>query len=233
MLSLLSDKKIDGVSIFSEYVSSNSIEELLELKEKKNIKIGLHFNLTLTQSKNKKINVKYLLFKSLFSIIDKVSVANDFENQLNLFIKKLGFYPDFIDGHEHVHAFPIISNVIYKKLKAINYEGLVRYVGSGSTDLFMRSLKYNFFLKYITLEIIAITQKTLLKKNNLKFNKSFDGLLPDKKSKNLKKILNEIYKPSNSRQLLIMCHPGSRHSSGSNFFQSSDRAFETNYLSKL
>ena len=52
------------------------------------------------------------------------------------------------DPRQRIDKGDKISNVIYKKLKAINYEGLVRYVGSGSIDLFMRSLKYNFFSKY-------------------------------------------------------------------------------------
>ena len=60
MLSLLSHKKIDGVSIFSEYVSSNSIEELLELKEKKNIKNSIKIKLQRLHA----VIVKYDLFNA-------------------------------------------------------------------------------------------------------------------------------------------------------------------------
>ena len=46
MLRLLNNKKIDGVSVFSDLISQTQINELMSARSQQNIQIGLHFNLT-------------------------------------------------------------------------------------------------------------------------------------------------------------------------------------------
>jgi chitin disaccharide deacetylase len=231
MLDLCSLKKIDGVSVFPKYISQDQIDSLLVLRKNRNIKIGLHFNLTLGDDKNSLKSIKQLLIQSLFGSIDKELIAREFDLQLKVFKDKFNCYPDFIDGHEHVHAFPVISKIVCKKLHYIQYTGLVRYIGSRSKDVLIRSIKYGFFLKFITLEILAFSQRKHLSRNNLRFNERFDGLLPLNSSGKLVKILQGIYGGSNLQSTIIMCHPGIIGPGlKSNFFGSEDREIEKNFL---
>ncbi|MDA9142060.1 ChbG/HpnK family deacetylase [Gammaproteobacteria bacterium] len=231
MLDLCSLKKIDGVSVFPKYISQDQIDSMLDLRKNRGIKIGLHFNLTLDDDKNSLKSIKQLLIQSLFRPLDKELIAREFDSQLKVFKDKFNCYPDFIDGHEHVHAFPVISKIVCKKLHDIQYTGLVRYIGSRSKDVLIRSIKHGFFLKFITLEILAFGQRKHLIKNNLRFNERFDGLLPSNSSGNLVKILQGIYGSSNLQSTIIMCHPGIIGTGlKSNFFGSKDREIEKNFL---
>ena len=233
MLDLCNLRKIDGVSIFPKYVSQDQVHSLKLLRKSHNIKIGLHFNLTLDDDKNCSITRERLLVQSILNSINKDFISQEFDLQLKVFKKKFNQDPDFIDGHEHVHAFPRISKIICKMLHANQYKGLVRYVGSRSKNVFRRSIKYRFFLKFITLEILALNQKKILQENSLLFNHSFDGLIPSNSSGKLLEILQEIYNSKNHEYVLIMCHPGKGSQKlKNNFFTSKDREIEKNFLAK-
>jgi len=77
------------------------------------IAVGLHLNLTLggplgampglapngTFSKR-----DALVARALLGLVDAVEIGAEIERQLDAFEKGLGFPPDHIDGHEHVHV---------------------------------------------------------------------------------------------------------------------------------
>ena len=92
-------------------------------KYKINPKVGLHFSLTeKTSSKyyiksffsKKNIKLLELLIRSKLYLISKNKISKILDHQYNLFEKEFGRAPDFIDGHQHVHQFPIIRDVLIK-----------------------------------------------------------------------------------------------------------------------
>jgi predicted glycoside hydrolase/deacetylase ChbG (UPF0249 family) len=85
--------------------------------------IGLHLNLTHafnadnTQADNKQaFSIKHpLLYWLLFSqlrLLSRSRLTQIFCHQIDAFSKHLGRLPDFIDGHQHVHAFPVIRDAL-------------------------------------------------------------------------------------------------------------------------
>ena len=88
--------------------------ELLALK--KQPQIGLHFNLTegtlLSIPGKSCFSLNELLFKTHLASIKLSFIAQEFTQQLEQFIQVMGRVPDFIDGHQHVHQFPRIRQVI-------------------------------------------------------------------------------------------------------------------------
>ena len=204
MLDLCSAEKIDGVSVFPKYISEKHINSLLALRKNHGIKIGLHFNLTIGDHKQSLLSVQKLLMRSMLGLLDKRLIAEEFNMQLNIFKDKFNCSPDFIDGHEHVHAFPVIAKIICAKLNKIKYSGLVRHIGSRSREILLRSIRYNFFLKFITLEVLSINQRIELRKNNFNFNEKFDGLLPLNPADKILGILREIYTSEDLEPTLIM-----------------------------
>lgn len=71
--------------------------------------IGLHLNLThaFAADSTKRPLWYWLLFSAL-RIVSRQSLAQEFCRQIDSFKQHLGRLPDFIDGHQHVHAFPVI-----------------------------------------------------------------------------------------------------------------------------
>lgn len=74
---------------------------------------GLHFNLTEGEPLSAALRRRWPRFPSLGSVIAQAflgrlpaEVADEFQAQLQRFAEITGRPPDFIDGHQHVHALP-------------------------------------------------------------------------------------------------------------------------------
>ena len=81
------------------------------------IDIGLHFNLTegtalsqgyIAAHGNSFYPLPRLLCQAFLRRLDKAAIAAECHAQIDQFAKTLGFLPHFIDGHQHVHQFPVI-----------------------------------------------------------------------------------------------------------------------------
>lgn len=88
--------------------------ELFALKD--NLQIGLHFNLTeghwVSEPDRPCFTLNELLVKTHLHLIKPALIAKEFNAQLDQYIQALDSLPDFIDGHQHVHQFPVIREVI-------------------------------------------------------------------------------------------------------------------------
>ena len=90
--------------------------------------VGLHVNLTqgapLSQAWIDKYGASFkplswLIMMCFSHKLDKQVVALELDKQLDAFIAKTGRFPDFIDGHQHVHQFPVIREHLLSKKQAI------------------------------------------------------------------------------------------------------------------
>ncbi|HEY8992116.1 MAG TPA: ChbG/HpnK family deacetylase [Luteolibacter sp.] len=77
--------------------------------------IGLHFNLTLPFGQSER-RVTPLLAASLLGGIDRGWVLRRFDAQWRAFVETAGRVPDFVDGHQHVHAFPGVREGVIERL---------------------------------------------------------------------------------------------------------------------
>jgi predicted glycoside hydrolase/deacetylase ChbG (UPF0249 family) len=82
------------------------------------IDLGLHLNLTepLGQ-KGLCLPLGQLLFRTYAGLISKQALAEQIETQLDLFENHIGHSPDFIDGHLHVHQFPIVRELLVREVQ--------------------------------------------------------------------------------------------------------------------
>jgi len=84
------------------------------------VDIGLHFNLTLGRPLSNIFRANYgHVFPSLswwmaYALIGKLNknvIASELQAQLDTFMEHLGL-PTHIDGHQHLHQFPLIQDVV-------------------------------------------------------------------------------------------------------------------------
>jgi chitin disaccharide deacetylase len=77
--------------------------------------VGLHLNLTLGAPAGAMPKLapggtfpgrNALLLRALPGLLDAQEVRDEIERQLDAFERRIGFAPDHIDGHEHVHVLP-------------------------------------------------------------------------------------------------------------------------------
>lgn len=113
VIDLATDKKINGTSVLVDapYLTEDYIEEAILLKHKNQLQIGLHLNFTeiLSPAQNpelvKPIN-KQLIASKFYTGKTVQAIYEEIERQFFLFKELFDEYPNFIDGHQHVHMLP-------------------------------------------------------------------------------------------------------------------------------
>ena len=162
---------------------------------RQHIQIGLHFNLT----EKKAFTLPELLIKSHLKCLPLSLIAQEFQAQLDEFIETMGFFPHFIDGHQHVHQLPGIRTLLLEKASEMRRHSCwVRATYPSQSH----SLKA---------AVLALTggrcfQKELAK-NKIASNSSFEGIYHF----NSKKAYRTYFRRwlSHAKDgTLIMCHPG-------------------------
>ena len=112
ILELVKNSRLQAVTVFSEAPGWQTQGPAL-LEYSQQIDIGIHLNLTQDFNQQAPLfGLGELLIKSHLRLIDKSSIKDSFRRQIDAFIKLSGRLPNFLDGHQHVHAFPVISTVL-------------------------------------------------------------------------------------------------------------------------
>ena len=179
------------------------------------LSIGLHFNLTHGKAISTAFINEYgenfstlssLLGRALSRRLKKDVIAAEFEAQIDRFMEGLGQLPDFVDGHQHIHQFPVIRDAfidVYKR--RLESESVsVRWVNERLrlSDLFKN------FKKLIILASGTTTFKTLLEQNHIPHNETFAGIYPfGVESERYREWFIKFLQASEDGTL-IMCHPG-------------------------
>lgn len=112
ILQLLQLDRLHAVSVMSQgpawAVGAPALNEFRE-----GVDIGLHLNLTHRFGND--IHARPLsvwLLRAFSGGIDQRAVRDTFRRQIDLFVQQLGRLPDYLDGHQHVHAFPGVREVL-------------------------------------------------------------------------------------------------------------------------
>lgn len=214
---LLLKNKINATSCMTD--TKFWIKEAKNLKKeinktKNNNLIGLHFTLTEQVNskhfirscfKNKNISLLELLIRSKLRLVSFDKIYEILNYQYNAFIKEFNKQPDFIDGHQHIHQFPVVRDVFikfYKDNKLVSNNCFLRttYPLYGSKDLLKQII-----IKASGSKIFA----RLIKKNNIPTNIGFSGLykLKSESYENIRSCYKYFFSEVKHNSL-IMCHPG-------------------------
>ncbi|MBK2094006.1 ChbG/HpnK family deacetylase [Francisella philomiragia] len=174
------------------------------------INVGIHLNLTegtpFTEAKSLVSNdsfipVSKLLIKSQLRFIKYKDVYNELKYQIKYFIDNWGNLPDFIDGHQHVHHFPIIRKALvslYKEFNMYNKQTYIRSTYNMSKPDFKSKVIYYSGAKKLNKMLVS---------NNLKHNTSFAGVYSlESSAEDFQKVINHAYKNIQDGGI-IMCHP--------------------------
>lgn len=117
-MQLAAQGRITGASVMSLSPHWPSTARLLAPVQEK-IDIGLHVDFTseFAIQSGHGASLGVLMLKSLSNALDKVLIERCLHQQLDLFEKYHGAQPDHLDGHQHVHQFPVIRDALIKVLK--------------------------------------------------------------------------------------------------------------------
>lgn len=176
--------------------------------------IGLHVNLTEGKAlSGKYINTHGEVFRSLPRLLcdaflrrlDKQAVLAECIAQIDKFAEITGFLPQFLDGHQHVHQFPVIREAIIEayQQRLKNQNAYVRLV----KEPFKFGDIYQAHKKIIIRLSGARALQDLLEKNNIDYNQSFAGIYDFRRARFYPRLFTEFLRSIQDKGL-IMCHPG-------------------------
>ena len=206
ILNLIQNKKVNSVSCIT--TTDNWKEKAKDLLPySKNIEIGLH--LTLTDPKPiyfSKSSLKALIKKIYLKQVHKKELLREFHAQIDLFKKHLGRLPDYIDGHEFCHHFPITRDSLVDLTNELDFKKNKIYIRifNPSQISFLKNPIFYLINKLACFPSKKLIQ--LLKNNNLNYNSRLLGLHPY--FLNPKKYFEYYFSAQPRKKDIFFTHPG-------------------------
>ena len=110
ILDLVRMRRISAVSCLTEApLWQDTGTELKSLRN--NVMLGLHFNLTESFGDDRP-SLGRIIAACATRRLRPAEIVTKLTQQIDLFVNVIGELPDYIDGHQHVHSFPVIAGAV-------------------------------------------------------------------------------------------------------------------------
>lgn len=205
ILSAVDAQRINAVSCMTNALDWPK-HALPLLNRRPHVFIGLHINLTHGPALSHAWRVTYgeqlgdlfsLIRSSYVRALDPYVIKAECVAQLEAFRAELGVYPDFMDGHQHIHQLPQIRDVLLDVYQTSQLTGFIRNTAAS----------FGFSKAYLLACLGGMTLKRRLMREGISTNASFSGVYPFHRAMNYRRYFNYFLKESRDKGL-IMCHPG-------------------------
>jgi predicted glycoside hydrolase/deacetylase ChbG (UPF0249 family) len=176
--------------------------------------IGLHFNLTLGSPLGALPGLApsgqfpvlgRLLRAALLGRLSRSEIATEIARQLDTFAQHFGRLPDFVDGHQHVHALPIVRAALLRTLVEQGLAGRLwlRDPGERLPAILARPVRGK------ALAVAALTAGFAAPARAAGFalNQGFAGFSDFDPAGDYAALFDSFLRAAGRRHL-VMCHPG-------------------------
>jgi chitin disaccharide deacetylase len=116
----------------------------LRATDPRSVDVGLHLDLTEHPLRRQARGIARVIACSLLHTLDRNSVRREIVAQLDAFEAAMGRTPAFVDGHQHVHQFPVVREELLSELHrryAPALPWLRRTRGGDAPDLKARTIE--------------------------------------------------------------------------------------------
>lgn len=178
------------------------------------IDLGLHFNLTHGEPVSPSFQATYgpkfptvstLLKRAFLRRLNYSVIESECHAQLDRFVSVMGFLPNFIDGHQYVHQFPVIRDAVLAV-----YEQRLRphraYVRLAREKLGFLDL-FRDYKRVVINASGAGAMNALLNQQHIPHNDSFSGIYTFSRATNyasyFPRFLDQVEDGG-----VVVCHPG-------------------------
>jgi predicted glycoside hydrolase/deacetylase ChbG (UPF0249 family) len=179
------------------------------------LSIGLHLDLTLgppagairrLAPRRRFPGLARLIALSVLRLLDAKDIAAEISRQLDLFEAGLGFPPDHIDGHQHVHALPVVRQALIDVV-AQRYPvnpPMLRDPADTKDNIKARALSVR---KALIVNTLAGGFGDTARARDLPTNVGFSGFSEFDQSQPYGEELRRAFLATRSPHI-VMCHPG-------------------------
>ncbi|WP_350557849.1 ChbG/HpnK family deacetylase [Psychrobacter sp. CAL346-MNA-CIBAN-0220] len=148
-------------------ITDGDIRKLAEL----NVDIGLHLDLTGVFPSALHGSLNSVIVASYLRRLNAKQVTEVIKQQLDGFEDRFGRAPIFIDGHQHIHQFPIIRQSLINELNTRYSDGSQNSISARITTPLV-----NDFKSWVIYALGGRAWRTLCKKNHIATNDQFGGV---------------------------------------------------------
>lgn len=225
ILDLIACRRLTATAVLTEGPFwAEGAQRLRDLQDRADV--GVHLNLTHTfENTSGNRPLLHWLIATQLGKVNSDRIRDRFIKQIDLFVQHFRRLPDFIDGHQHVHAFPVIRQAMMDAIQLrwakVNERPWVRtpdrLIDDGGSRL------KTSILRYACRGFSNFTQQ-----HGLKFTEHFGGVYGLNANAHFENRMRGWLQliPNGT---LLMCHPG-RPSTDYSDPIGGARAVEFNYL---
>lgn len=176
---------------------------------------GLHLNLTLGSPLGPAPRLApdgefpenfTLIHRCISGAIETGEIAAEIDRQLSRFEEAIGIRPDFVDGHQHVHALPRIRGALIEVLRA-RYRDQLPLVRDPADSVLNILRRRTAAHKALIIHLLARGLGDKLRAAGFPTNHGFSGVSPFKLDVPFDQELAHFFIGRGPRHL-VMCHPG-------------------------
>lgn len=177
--------------------------------------VGLHFNLTLgaplgpmpgLAPEGALPQVGAVIGRALRGALPLGEIAAELDRQLDAFVAAAGAPPDFVDGHQHVHALPGVRGALFEALARRGWAGRVwlRDPGDRAGRILRRGA---FAAKATVLATLSAGFARAARARGFAVNEGFAGFSDFAAARDYAALFPSYLRAPGARHL-VMCHPG-------------------------
>ena len=196
--------------------NGRAFEEAVNLAKECNLNVGIHLTLMDGEPLSRSELVRSLIAKNNYfpgNYVDfslryfsKRILLNDIETEFRAQIEKFmdaGLEPRHVNGHNHVHIFPGIIDIVINLMKEYG----IKFIRVPCTPVFssFKRLSLNSIAKFFLVSFARAAMRKISNRN-LYTTDFFEGLFIS--GALTKKNLHEVLEGINAGLTELMCHPG-------------------------
>ncbi|MCC6471851.1 MAG: ChbG/HpnK family deacetylase [Alphaproteobacteria bacterium] len=146
-----------------------------------------------------------LTVRAYLARLDRREILAEIDRQLDAFERVMGHPPDHVDGHQHVHQLPIVSDALIDRYKARLPTGTFLRVSVDPLAAIWR--RYIASLHASTLACMGRRLKRTADFAGIPMNQRFAGVLNFNESIGYRDMFRRFIEDAPTG-LVVMCHPG-------------------------
>ncbi len=207
---LLAEGKIAGtgcMTLFPEWADEAGL--LMPVIEQSGADIGLHLTLTdfmPLSGVSVMCSMRKRVAQWILGSVDKGKLQRELDAQLNAFIDVVGRAPDYIDGHQHVHFFPVVREwLVARRDLLISPRGTGPWLRGAPDASLCSSLTTRG--KVSIIERIAQGFDSEMQAAGYRVRGPLMGFYDWRKPDNFPAMLQH-FKANAPQGAVVMCHPG-------------------------
>jgi chitin disaccharide deacetylase len=148
--------------------------------------------------------LRRILVGALTRQLPRADIRDELRRQFDAFEQAMGRPPDYVDGHHHVHQFPVIRDIVIELTHARTASRCLRLSDEPLPDVWKRDVTRK---RAAVISLLGLGCRRKARRAGLRMNQRFAGVYDFSPSFVYRDVFRK-YVAGSPNGLAVMCHPG-------------------------